>query len=315
MDRTDRPGRGPAPLGTSAAEPADGLGNTDPCLDHGWHPVALLDALQATGGENVDVVLLGRTWTLRLVDGAVSAEPEPAGVTVANGVVWLAPSAPLAPVLAVPEYDDDGWVHVWLDASSTSACAGLLADNFLDLAHFPFVHAGTFGSEAALEVPRYTVTPDGLAFRYSFTHAFNNPEDPGVARGVRPLLQTRTVTYDFVPPFQLLLRIEPLEAGGASLIHYLLRPGGETSTTAYTCVLRERTGGAPVDLQGMAAYEQAVLDEDLALQGDFSVTALPLDLRTELHVRSDAAGVALRRALTDFRAAAAAARADVGVSV
>ena len=48
------------------------------------------------------------------------------------------------------------------------------------------------------------------------------------------------------------------------------------------------------------AFEEAVLAEDLLLQDAVTIPGLPLDLRTEMHVKADRLGVALRRALTAF---------------
>jgi hypothetical protein len=45
------------------------------------------------------------------------------------------------------------------------------------------------------------------------------------------------------------------------------------------------------------AFEEAVLAEDLALQRHVTLPGLPLSNRTELHVRADRLGVALRREL------------------
>ena len=45
--------------------------------------------------------------------------------------------------------------------------AGLLADNFLDIAHFPFVHAGTFGAEEAAEVAPTPSARDDWSFTVS----------------------------------------------------------------------------------------------------------------------------------------------------
>jgi phenylpropionate dioxygenase-like ring-hydroxylating dioxygenase large terminal subunit len=64
------------------------------------------------------------------------------------------------------------------------ASAGLLADNFLDVAHFPFVHAGTFGAEEAAEVPSYAVARDDWSFTVSYEHPFAHRQDPGVAAGL-----------------------------------------------------------------------------------------------------------------------------------
>ena len=48
--------------------------------------------------------------------------------------------------------------------SRTVVTAGAVADNFLDVAHFPFVHAGTFGSDVEV-VPAYDVIEETNGFR------------------------------------------------------------------------------------------------------------------------------------------------------
>jgi hypothetical protein len=80
------------------------------------------------------------------------------------------------------------------------------------------VHAGTFGAAEEKLVPRYEVSvePDGC--RSVQEQWFDNPEDPGVAAGIRPLRQRRRATYVHRAPFQLLLRLEELDAGAVKTI-------------------------------------------------------------------------------------------------
>ena len=108
-------------------------------------------------------------------------------------------------------------VAAWRDSNELptylAASAGLLADNFLDVAHFPYVHAGTFGADEAAEVPQYAVARDGWSFTMSYEHSFANREDPAVASGVRPLVQHRRLAYRLDAPFHLTLRIDFTEAG------------------------------------------------------------------------------------------------------
>ena len=70
--------------------------------------------------------------------------------------------------------------------SSRSAArvgAGLMIDNFLDMAHFPFVHAATIGTPESetFELRRSSATAS--ACTCTAAHPFPNREDPGVARG------------------------------------------------------------------------------------------------------------------------------------
>jgi vanillate O-demethylase monooxygenase subunit len=51
---------------------------------------------------------------------------------------------------------DPSFERSHLPMIETPANARLLADNFLDMAHFPFIHAGTFGAGEAHEAPNCT---------------------------------------------------------------------------------------------------------------------------------------------------------------
>jgi hypothetical protein len=133
---------------------------------------------------------------------------------------------------------------------------------------------------------------------------FDNPQDPGVAAGLRPVRQRRRASYAYQVPFQLSLRLDELDAGAVKTILFFLQPEDAGSTRIYTKMLLHGIGGVvrpePDVVASEVAFEQAVLGEDLTLQLAMTVTGLPLRLRDELHVRSDRSGVALRRVLRRF---------------
>jgi len=133
---------------------------------------------------------------------------------------------------------------------------------------------------------------------------FDNPQDPGVRDGLRPVRQRRRATYVYRAPFQLPLRLEELDAGAVKTILFFVQPEHLTSSRIYTKLLLYGIGGvARPDAAVVArevAFEEAVLTEDLALQRCMRLTALPLVPRAELHVRADRLGLALRRELRGF---------------
>ena len=302
----------PRPASTPLVEPVPAppvpsgpvFHNVHRSLDHAWHPVALSTEL-AEGGW-LAVRLLGRSWTVHRDAAGLSTDPPAWGVRERWGIVWLAPAEPREEQLDLPEDGDPRFVAAWLPPVRTSAPAGPLADNFLDVAHFPFVHAATFGAADVAEVPAYDVTPEPGGFSSVQDQWFDNPGDPGVVAGLRPLRQRRRATYVVRAPFQLLLRLEELDAGAVKTILFLLQPEDADSTRVYTCMLLSGIGGAdvvpPDVVAAEVAFEQAVLAEDLALQRQLDSAGLPLTLRDELHVRADRLGVALRRTLADFAA-------------
>jgi phenylpropionate dioxygenase-like ring-hydroxylating dioxygenase large terminal subunit len=275
------------------------LRNEDLRLSAAWHPVALVTEVTA---DPVDVRLLGQTWSLRRTsDGALAAEPRPHGLTQRWGLVWLAPEQPRAELFDDPDEEDASYVGEWLRPLRTPVAAGLTSDNFLDVAHFPFVHAGTFGAGSERVVRDYDVELGDGGFRSVQVQPFDNPEDPGVARGERPVRQTRRATYVYRAPFQLMLRLEELEAGATKTILFFAQPEEQGSTRLYTKMLLRGIGGVArpgADVVAReVAFEDAVLAEDLALQQAMDTPGLPLDLPHELHVRADRLGVALRRTL------------------
>jgi hypothetical protein len=167
------------------------------------------------------------------------------------------------------------------------------------------VHAGTFGAGEEKVVPAYDVLDEPDGFRSVQEQWFDNPEDPGVLAGLREVRQRRRATYVYRAPFQLLLRLEELDAGAVKTILFFAQPESLTSTRIYTKMLLHGIGGldrpAPDVVAREVAFEEAVLAEDLALQRAMTITGLPLRPRDELHVRADRLGVALRRELRAFR--------------
>lgn len=287
--------------------PAELLSNVDKALWYAWHPVALSTQL---GDQPYRTSLLGREWTVWRRDGGLAAQPSAHALTERWGLVWLAPRPPLVDLFDEPDTEDSAYVGAWLPPATTPAPAGFVADNFLDVAHFPFVHAGTFGAGEARLVPPYEVSidADGRGCRSVQEQWFDNPEDPGVAAGVRQVRQRRRATYVYRAPFQLMLRLEELDAGAVKTILFFIQPESLRRTRIYTKMLLFGIGGAAVpDAATVArevAFEEAVLGEDLALQRHIRLTGLPLRMRDELHVRADRLGVTLRRLLRAYVASA-----------
>jgi phenylpropionate dioxygenase-like ring-hydroxylating dioxygenase large terminal subunit len=223
-------------------------------------------------------------------------------------MVFLAPEEPMAPLGAIPEADDPSFEAGELPTLGARASAGLLADNFLDVAHFPFVHAGTFGADEAAEVPQYAVARDGWSFTMSYEHSFANREDPGVASGVRPLVQTRRLAYRLDAPFHLTLRIDFLEAGGTNVIGFFIQPESGESCRLFTTLWRNDLSGDRSRMAEAVAFEVAILREDLMIQEAFDELVLPLDPTAEVHTRADRTTLELRRVLRDLVGAASGTR-------
>ncbi len=261
------------------------------CAFHGWR----FDA----SGMCIEIPALGLGAHL---PPAARLSP-PAGLVEAHGIVFLAPEPPLAPLGSIPEADNPSFEVGELPTLSARASAGLLADNFLDVAHFSFIHHATFGADEAAEVPLYSVARDGWSCTMSYEHSFANREDPGVAAGLRPLVQNRRLTYRLDAPFHLSLRIEFIEAGGTNVIGFFLQPESAERCRIFTTLWRDDLSGDPARMAEAVDFEVAVLREDLVIQEAFDELALPLTPTAEVHTRADRTTLELRRVLSDLVAA------------
>jgi phenylpropionate dioxygenase-like ring-hydroxylating dioxygenase large terminal subunit len=263
-------------------------GGTLECAYHGWR--------FAGDGTCVEIPALGDT----------AAIPEratlrrPAEVAEQDGLVWLAPQAPRAPI---PELHPgaplggEGIATVFLPVVEVAANAALLIDNFLDEAHFPFVHAATIGGAGPEPIPRAEVDRHGLSFTAVREHTFTNLTDPAVRDGTRPAVQRRRMTYRYQAPLTATLLLEFLDAGGWTFLTFTAQPEDEHSCR----VFQTATGPGladPEQAQAAVKYEMSILEEDLDLQRRaLSGLEFPLDPAAELHTRADRVSVEFRRVL------------------
>jgi vanillate O-demethylase monooxygenase subunit len=261
------------------------------CAYHGWR--------FGPDGRCREIPALGPSAAL---PGRARLAPAHA-VAERHGMVFLAPEEPLGELGTVPEAADPAFMAGDLAVIEARASAGLLADNFLDMAHFPYVHAGTFGGEEP-EVPEYSVARDGWSFQVVNEHTFANREDPGVAAGLRPLIQRRRVTYRVHAPFHLVLRLDFLDAGGSNVIGFFLQPETDDRCRIYSTLWRDDLDHDPERMARAVAFEEAVVREDLVVQERFDLRGLPLDPHQELHTRADRSTLELRRMLADLVEAA-----------
>lgn len=212
--------------------------------------------------------------------------------------LWLAPSTPAVELPSFAEWDDPSLPAVWLPSVTIRAGAAQFIDNFLDFAHFPFVHAGTFGAGESPLLEPFTVdrSTDGWGAHVDITHTIANHEDPLVATGEHPLVQPRRMRFTYAAPFVVLLRLDLPLTGVTNAILTFVTPVDDATTIVHTAMLRNDidTSAAAADA---VAYERAVLNEDLAVIEFLPDTGLDLRPTAHLHTRADRLALEYRRLL------------------
>jgi phenylpropionate dioxygenase-like ring-hydroxylating dioxygenase large terminal subunit len=207
------------------------------------------------------------------------------------GMVWICPSGnPLDDLL-----DDAGFLDPLNDIFvagpfTTRVSAGTLADNFLDAAHFPFLHAGTFGAEDD-GIPNLQVERSGWRIRQT---------DQQMVDGAHlAAAEPSTATYTIGAPFAVELRLD--RVGGTDYIWSFACPV-DASTSRWWMVHAYPLAGDQVAIQAACDLQTQVGVEDLWILEQMDDPVVPLDIRAEMHTRADLGSIEYRRMLSEIAA-------------
>ena len=134
----------------------------DPLVLDMWHPIAALDDVPV--GPGVETMLLGEPIRFkRTGDGtpivwrAVASPEEPLPVLERYCHLWTSLGEPAGDLFAIPQNDEGDRQSISGGTFGVNTSAPRAVENFLDMGHLPFVHAGLLGAEPHTEVTDYDV--------------------------------------------------------------------------------------------------------------------------------------------------------------
>ena len=169
-----------------------------------------------------------------------------------------------------------------------------VVENFLDLAHFGFVHGGTLGDRARPAIDDYRVEDTPTGFVATGCRAWQPVSSLQAAGGAQV-----DYTYEVVGPYTALLAKAP-EAGGARV------EGFREAIALFVCPVTPEscrvwfrlamTDFASTDAQ-MRAFQDAIFAQDAPIVASQRPRRLPLDPAAELHCAADRSSAAYRRYL------------------
>jgi nitrite reductase/ring-hydroxylating ferredoxin subunit len=238
----------------------------------------------------------GRATTIPALDPDIPIPPkacvETALVTVRFGLVWIClTDEPLDDIL-----DDTGYRDAVNDVFvagpfTTRVSAGTLTDNFLDAAHFPFLHAATFGGQDDGK-PTLSVTRTGWRLRQLDLQMVDGAhlDEAVLSRAV----------YEVGVPFSVLLRLD--RSGESDYIWSFVCPADD-DTSIWFMVHAYPLGGDTDRIAAALDLQVAVGLEDLAILERMEDPTVPLDVRAEVHTKADLGCLEYRRMLIDLVAA------------
>jgi phenylpropionate dioxygenase-like ring-hydroxylating dioxygenase large terminal subunit len=264
-----------------------------------WHVLCALTDL--TPGKVDRLQLLGTAVAITLrEDGELIAWREsdesrnPLTVRQHCGYAWTTLGHPRHALFEVPEYFEPDRRLIHCGTFGVQVSAPRAVENFLDLAHFPFVHTGYLGQEPHTEVKDYevTVTPDQREVIARRCRFFQPLASLAAKRGFE-------VEYVYRVPHpycSVLYKSCALDPSRNDVIAIFACPCSQESIRAslFMAILDDEH----TDFE-LRQFQQIIFGQDKPVLENQRPRRLPLNPGAELTVRADRSSVAYRRWLCE----------------
>ena len=264
---------------------------------HAWRDLCLHRGTRLSLGRIEDCTLICpyHGWTYNAAGQCVrfpahpsQTPPAKARATVYRAVerygwVWVTLGNPARDVPEFPEWDDATFRKVHCGPYEFKASGPRAIENFLDVTHFPFVHAGYLGDPNVPEVNDYEVetTPEGITAK-DITVWQPDPDGSGQGAFV-------TYTYKVLRP--LTAYFVKSSAGPRFAMYFTVTPVSELRSIAWTYVALDYGDQTEDEIRD---FENLITWQDVPIVESQRPELLPLDLQAELHLRSDRTAIAYR---------------------
>lgn len=234
----------------------------------------------------------------RLPDGSMTAweetETGQTGATLAvqekYGHVWVTLGDNPKPLLHMPEFDEPNRRLVTCGPVRVRTSALRVVENFLDLAHFPYVHTGYLGNEPETAVLPYKVTTEEVEDEIWATECqFEQPMAAKAAENAQMSYYKYRVSTPFLT---VLYKTCPTVEAAWDLIGLFVQPVEEEVSIAHSFVLPFDEENTDTDL---IHFQQTIFFQDRPILESQRPRKLPLYPRAEMPTRADATSTAFRR--------------------
>ncbi len=221
-----------------------------------------------------------------------TARLTPVHATERYGLARVSLDAPVADISAMAYDGDPRFRRLNTPVEVWRVSATRMADNFMDIAHVPWVHTGTFGRAQHPEVPPLTLEPlDDTFYGYRYTIEANNPAAATATSGSQAPVVTRWMTTGFALPFTT--RSTICYATGLEHVLLLLTTPLDDVTSYFTFVVW-RNDDCAVPADEVIAFDRRIGREDQAMLERIP-GVLSLDVAATASVQADRPSLAWRR--------------------
>lgn len=211
-----------------------------------------------------------------------------------NGLVWVRLAAGEVALPPFEAEDDPRLRKVNCGPYDVATSAPRVVENFLDMAHFGFVHEGSLGAREHPEIADYRVEETAHGLLATGCRAWQPMSSIHATGGAMV-----DYTYAVVAPYTAVLTKAP-DAARVALqdfresIALFVCPTGPESCRVW--IRMAMTDFTSTD-EAMQGFQDAVFGEDRPVVESQRPRRLPLDPKAELHCAADKASAAYRRYL------------------
>ena len=199
------------------------------------------------------------------------------------GLVWACLEEPRAPIPDCPEFDDPEYTNYLVGPFTWDCAAARAIENFVDQAHFPWVHEGILGDRSRPE----TIPVDVRRCPEELHYAFADQPNP-----MHPVAHRRV--YRIYRPFAIHQRKERT-GGEVEASFFVVTPHSPRCSTNYLYVLRNFPLSES-ELRDRYDLDVKIMLQDKIILENQRPEELPLDLSEELHIKGpDSVSIEYRR--------------------
>lgn len=255
-----------------------------------WYPVGLLSQLSF---EGKDSLLLGQKITVYGAEtGAPRVESDGRNLPVVErfGHLWTTLGAPNKDLFTIPEADHPDRTRVDVGVVRVKCSPLRAVENFLDVAHFPFVHTDILGAESHPEVSEYKVEiRDDVDEVWATKVEFFQPQAAKSAGGG---ITTEYMYRVPAPTCSILYKTCPPRPDEWDVIALFVQPLTEDLCDVWPWMALFDDESAMTDL---IHFQQLIFLQDRSILENQIPKRLPLDPAMETPTRADLTSIAYRR--------------------
>ncbi|WP_414899461.1 aromatic ring-hydroxylating dioxygenase subunit alpha [Rhizobium cremeum] len=243
--------------------------------------------------------LLGTDLTVtRAADGeiTVKAEGREEALPIKRrfGFIWTTLGEPEKDIFPVPEADEPDRRYVPCGAVSVRASGLRIVENFLDMAHFPFVHTDILGAEPNTEVMHYNVEIRRDVDEVWATNCqFFQPQ---AALSAKDGIMTQYIYRVMTPFTTLLYKTCPNSTNRWDVICLFVQPLDPDRCRAHPVMYLIDDVSTTTEL---IHFQQLIFLQDRIILENQRPVLLPMEPRSEIPTRADASSIAYRRWLKE----------------